>query len=101
MSDPDLANWIDRNGVFPNSMVDCIAPATMDQVVSQCRAFSVGDEAPVSYENLRQWVIKDDFCAGRPPMEQVGVALTHDIHSYETMKLRFLNEGHQLHANVG
>lgn len=28
LSDPDLADWIDENATFPNSMVDCIAPAT-------------------------------------------------------------------------
>ncbi|WP_420586702.1 mannitol dehydrogenase family protein [Ruegeria sp.] len=100
-SDPDLANWIDRNGAFPNSMVDCIVPATTNQVVSQCRALGVDDRAPVTHENFRQWVIEDDFCAGRPPLEQAGVTLTHDVHSYEMMKLRILNGGHQLLANVG
>ncbi|MEC7670261.1 MAG: mannitol dehydrogenase family protein, partial [Pseudomonadota bacterium] len=28
LSDPDLADWIDANCSFPNSMVDCIVPAT-------------------------------------------------------------------------
>jgi mannitol 2-dehydrogenase len=101
LSDPDLADWIDRNGAFPNSMVDCIVPATTDKLISQCRALGVDDSAPVSHENFRQWVIEDAFCAGRPPLEQVGVTLTHDVHSYETMKLRILNGGHQLLANVG
>ena len=101
ISDPELADWIDQNGAFPNSMVDCIVPATTDQVVSQCRALGVDDHAPVSHENFRQWVIEDDFCAGRPQLEQVGVTLTDDVHSYETMKLRILNGGHQLLANVG
>ncbi|MBO9448332.1 mannitol dehydrogenase family protein [Ruegeria sp. R14_0] len=101
LSDPELADWIDQNGAFPNSMVDCIVPATTDQVISQCLALGIDDHAPVSHENFRQWVIEDDFCAGRPPLEQVGVTLTHDVHSYETMKLRILNGGHQLLANVG
>ncbi|WP_171133110.1 MULTISPECIES: mannitol dehydrogenase family protein [unclassified Ruegeria] len=101
MSNPDLARWIDQNGAFPNSMVDCIVPATTDQVVSQCHALGLDDQAPVSHENFRQWVVEDDFCAGRPPFERVGVTLTRDVHSYETMKLRILNGGHQLLANVG
>ncbi|WP_170755696.1 mannitol dehydrogenase family protein [Ruegeria lacuscaerulensis] len=101
LSDPDLADWIDRNGAFPNSMVDCIVPATTDQVISQCHALGVDDHAPVSHENFRQWVIEDDFCAGRPPFEQVGVTLTDDVHGYEALKLRILNGGHQLLANVG
>lgn len=101
LSDPDLADWIDRYGAFPNSMVDCIVPATTDQVIAQCHALGVDDRAPVSHENFRQWVIEDEFCAGRPPLEQVGVTLTSEVHSYETMKLRILNGGHQLLANVG
>jgi len=101
LSDPNLADWISRNGAFPNSMVDCIVPATTDQLVAQCRALGVDDRVPVSHENFRQWVIEDNFCAGRPPLEQVGVTLTHDVHSYEAMKLRILNGGHQLLANVG
>ncbi|WP_424830279.1 mannitol dehydrogenase family protein [Ruegeria sp.] len=101
LSDPDLADWIDRNGAFPNAMVDCIVPATTDHLISQCQTLGIDDRAPVSHENFRQWVIEDDFCAGRPPLEQVGVTLTHDVHSYETMKLRILNGGHQLLANVG
>ncbi|MES0827407.1 mannitol dehydrogenase family protein [Ruegeria sp. SCP11] len=101
LSDPHLADWIERNGAFPNSMVDCIVPATTDQVIEQCRALGIEDRAPVSHENFRQWVIEDDFCAGRPALEKVGVTLTHDVRSYETMKLRILNGGHQLLANVG
>ncbi|WP_171212799.1 mannitol dehydrogenase family protein [Ruegeria sp. HKCCA5426] len=101
LSDPNLADWIDRNGAFPNSMVDCIVPATTDQVIAQCQAFGVDDHAPVSHENFRQWVIEDDFCAGRPSLEHVGVTLTKDVHAYEALKLRILNGGHQLLANVG
>lgn len=101
LSDPDLADWIDRNGAFPNSMVDCIVPATSDQVISQCNALGIDDRAPVSHENFRQWVIEDNFCAGRPSLEQVGATLTEDVHGYEAQKLRILNGGHQLLANVG
>ncbi|WP_170410108.1 mannitol dehydrogenase family protein [Ruegeria atlantica] len=101
MTDPDLADWIDQNSAFPNSMVDCIVPATTEKVILQCHSLGVDDCAPVTHENFRQWVIEDDFCAGRPPLGKVGVTLTHDIHSYEAMKLRILNGGHQLLANAG
>lgn len=101
LSDPDLAEWINHNGAFPNSMVDCIVPATTDQVLSQCLALGIEDHAPVTHENFRQWVIEDDFCAGRPSWEQVGVTMTNNVHIYEAMKLRILNGGHQLLANVG
>lgn len=101
LSDPDLADWIEENGAFPNSMVDCIVPATTDQVVAQCRDLGVDDLAPVTHENFRQWVVEDNFCAGRPPLEEVGVTVTNSVHAYEAMKLRILNGGHQLLANAG
>ena len=100
-TDADLAQWIDEDGAFPNSMVDCIVPATGPSEVALAHAFGIDDLAPVTHENFRQWVLEDDFCAGRPPLEDAGVVMTHDVHSYEMMKLRILNGGHQLLANVG
>ncbi len=101
LSDPELAEWIDQTGAFPNSMVDCIVPATSDDLRSQCQALGITDAAPVSHEDFRQWVIEDDFCAGRPPLETLGVAITKDVHAYEALKLRILNGGHQILANAG
>ncbi|CAN0605643.1 unnamed protein product, partial [Ectocarpus sp. 12 AP-2014] len=59
------------------------------------------DAVPVTHENFRQWVVEDDFCAGRPAWEKVGATLTHDVHAFEAMKLRMLNAGHQVLANAG
>lgn len=101
LTDPDLAAWIDSEGAFPNSMVDCIVPATGPDLIAQVEQLGVSDAAPVSHENFRQWVIEDHFCAGRPAWETVGATLTNDVLSYEAMKLRILNGGHQLLANVG
>jgi mannitol 2-dehydrogenase len=101
MSDPDLADWIDRNCTFPNSMVDCIVPATGPKELELVASFGIEDAAPVTHENFRQWVIEDDFCAGRPPWEKVGATLTDDVHDFEAMKIRLLNGSHQLIANAG
>ncbi len=101
LSDPDLADWIDTNCTFPNSMVDCIVPATGQSELALARDFGVDDKAPVTHENFRQWVIEDRFCAGRPAWEDVGATLTDDVHSYEAMKIRILNGGHQIIANPG
>ena len=101
LTDPDLAAWIDTEGAFPNSMVDCIVPATGPDLIAQVEDLGFSDAAPVSHENFRQWVIEDHFCAGRPAWEAVGATLTNDVLSYEAMKLRILNGGHQLLANVG
>ncbi len=101
LSDAELADWIDSNVSFPNSMVDCIVPATGPSEIARAQALGVDDAAPVTHENFRQWVIEDAFCAGRPPWEEAGVTLTDDVHTYESMKLRLLNAGHQVLANVG
>lgn len=101
LTDADLAAWIEAEVAFPNAMVDCIVPATGADVLAQARLLGIADDAPVSHEPFRQWAIEDRFCAGRPPWERVGATLTQDVHSYEAMKIRILNGGHQLLANVG
>ncbi|WP_299935043.1 mannitol dehydrogenase family protein [uncultured Pelagimonas sp.] len=101
LSDPDLADWIDTNATFPNSMVDCIAPATGPNELALAADFGIKDAAVVTHEAFRQWVIEDKFCAGRPHWEQVGATISDDVHAFETMKIRILNAGHQVIANVG
>lgn len=99
--DPDLAGWIDANCSFPNSMVDCIVPATGPAEIAAARAFGIDDAAPVSHEFFRQWVIEDEFCAGRPDWDRIGATFTTRVHDYEAMKIRILNAGHQVLANPG
>ncbi|MCV3272832.1 mannitol dehydrogenase family protein [Roseobacter sinensis] len=101
MSDPELGAWIDQTCSFPNSMVDCIVPATGPNEIALVQSFGIDDRAPVTHEPFRQWVIEDDFCAGRPDWDKVGATFTADVHSYESMKIRILNAGHQVLANAG
>lgn len=101
LSDPDLADWIRKECSFPNSMVDCIVPATGPSEIARARSLGIDDAAPVTHENFRQWVIEDAFCAGRPPWDEVGATFTDAVHDYETMKIRILNAGHQVLANAG
>ena len=101
LSDPDLANWIDTEMSFPNSMVDCIAPATGPRELALAADFGVTDPCLVTHETFRQWVIEDNFCAGRPDWDRVGATFSADVHAFETMKIRILNAGHQVLANVG
>jgi mannitol 2-dehydrogenase len=101
LSDPALADWINDNCTFPNSMVDCIVPATGPNELALAREFGIEDAAPVTHENFRQWVIEDAFCAGRPDWDKVGATFTPHVHDYETMKIRILNAGHQVIANAG
>ncbi|PYE86174.1 mannitol dehydrogenase family protein [Pseudoroseicyclus aestuarii] len=95
LSDPDFADWVDGNVAFPNSMVDCITPATSDrerQMVAE--RFGITDAVPVACEPFRQWVLEDDFPQGRPALEKVGVEFVEDVAPFELMKLRILNGGH-------
>ena len=101
LSDPDLADWIAENASFPNSMVDCIVPATGAPELAMAASHGIADRAPVSHENFRQWVMEDNFCAGRPPWEEVGATFTDTVHAFESMKIRILNAGHQVLANAG
>lgn len=101
MSDPDLADWIDAQCSFPNSMVDCIVPATGPNELALVRELGIADTVPVTHENFRQWVIEDDFCAGRPDWDKVGATFTDLVHDFEAMKIRILNGGHQVISNPG
>lgn len=101
LSDRDLADWIEKNCSFPNSMVDCIVPATGPRELTLARGLGVDDAVPVAHENFRQWVLEDDFCAGRPDWDRVGATFSDRVHDYEAMKIRILNAGHQIIANVG
>ncbi|WP_371170720.1 mannitol dehydrogenase family protein [Aliiroseovarius sp. 2305UL8-7] len=101
LQDAELADWIDDTCSFPNSMVDCIVPATGPQEIELVQSLGIDDAAPVTHEGFRQWVIEDDFCAGRPDWDKVGATFTDHVHDYEAMKIRILNGGHQIVANLG
>ena len=95
MHDPDLAIWIEDHVSFPNSMVDCITASTAEREIELvAERFGILDNAPVVCEPFRQWVIEDQFPAGRPPLENVGVEFVTDVSGYELMKLRIVNAGH-------
>lgn len=95
--DKDLAEWARKNVTFPNSMVDRITPATRPEDVARLNeASNLRDKAPVYCEDFIQWVIEDNFAAGRPAWEKVGVQFTDDVTAYENMKLSLLNASHTL-----
>ena len=95
LADPELARWIRADVAFPNSMVDRITPATTDRERAFVRdKYGLEDNWPVFCEQFRQWVVEDQFPAGRPTLETVGVTFTSDVAPYELMKIRILNGGH-------
>ena len=99
--EPALADWVETHVAFPNGMVDRITPATGPRERAMAAEFGLDDPVPVTCEPFRQWVMEDNFPAGRPPLEQVGVTFTPHVHAYELMKLRILNGGHAIIAYPG
>ncbi len=95
--DATLAEWVKGNVTFPNSMVDRITPATTPADVERINlTLDTPDTAPVYCEDYLQWVVEDNFIAGRPEWESVGVEFTDDVAPYENMKLSLLNASHTL-----
>jgi mannitol 2-dehydrogenase len=102
LRDPAVGDWIEQEVRFPNSMVDRITPATTDEDrAAVAGLLGVDDAWPVVCEPFTQWVLEDDFGAGRPPLERAGVHLVDDVRPYELMKLRLLNAGHQALCYLG
>lgn len=93
--DPALAEWVKSSVAFPNGMVDRITPATSDREKRLlAEQFGIDDAWPVFCESFKQWVLEDNFPAGRPALERVGVQFVPDVAPYEHMKIRILNGGH-------
>jgi mannitol-1-phosphate/altronate dehydrogenase len=93
--DTQLAQWIKENVAFPNSMVDRITPVTTDDIVDTIKAkFQIDDAWPVVCEDYIQWILEDNFCNGRPPLEAAGVQIVDNVEPYEKMKVRLLNGSH-------
>ena len=60
--------------------------------------FGIEDNWPVFCEPFKQWVLEDNFPAGRPAFETVGVQFVKDVSPFELMKIRILNGGHAVIA---
>ncbi|WP_086981042.1 mannitol dehydrogenase family protein [Vibrio aphrogenes] len=100
--DAKLAQWIEDNVTFPNTMVDRIVPAvTAESLQSVEQALGYFDPCAVTCESFRQWVIEDNFVCGRPDWDKVGAQFVHDVRPFEKMKLRMLNGSHSFLAYLG
>ena len=101
-AEPSLVDWIESNVSFPNAMVDRITPATApDDILKLIKTIGVHDAWPVVCEPFKQWVIEDDFIAGRPTWETVGAQFVDNVEPYEKMKLSLLNAGHSVLGILG
>ena len=100
--DAALADWMEQEVRFPNTMVDRITPVTTPEDIDYLRnTHGIDDEWPVTCEPFIQWVVEDTFSDGRPAFEKVGVQFVPDVKPYEKMKLRLLNAGHSVLGLLG
>lgn len=100
--DAGLGAFVEKEIAFPSSMVDRIVPATTDEDRARIAArLGVSDAWPVTTEPFLQWVVEDDFPAGRPNWERFGVEMVRDVAPFEEMKLRLLNGSHSSIAYLG
>ncbi|MBP0485144.1 mannitol dehydrogenase family protein [Sagittula sp. M10.9X] len=100
--DATLADWIAGTVTFPATMVDRITPATTEADLQRlAQAEGYRDPAMVVHEPFRQWVIEDDFTAGRPAWDAVGAQMVSTVEAHELMKLRCLNGTHSTLAYLG
>ncbi len=98
----DLLDWVVRQVSSPNSMVDRITPRPTAAVRERVqKVLDVDDPCALMAESFIQWVIEDDFRAGRPALEKVGVELVPSVLPYEEAKIRILNASHSCIAWAG
>jgi fructuronate reductase len=100
-SGPLLA-WLDAYVTFPSTMVDRMVPATTPgDLAAVEQELGLRDEAAVVAEPFMQWVIEDNFAAGRPAWEEAGALFSTDVAAWEAAKLRLLNASHSMLAYLG
>ncbi|MCT4702474.1 fructuronate reductase [Enterobacteriaceae bacterium H20N1] len=98
----ELADWVRENVTFPSTMVDRIVPAATPESLQEITdTLGVEDPCAISGEPFIQWVIEDNFVAGRPQWEEAGVEMVIDVMPWEQMKLRMLNGSHSFLAYLG
>ncbi len=102
LKDADLAQWIAHNVTFPSTMVDRIVPALTKQAEEYIAGLAGGSGAnDIVCEPFRQWVIEDNFIAGRPDFDLAGAQFVENVAPFEDMKLRMLNGSHSFLAYLG
>ncbi|QTC88621.1 mannitol dehydrogenase family protein [Brevundimonas pondensis] len=100
--DRSLADWIEAEGAFPQTMIDRIVPATIPDDVARLSArLGLEDQGMVKAEPFTQWVIEDWFAGERPDFVAFGVQLTDAVAPWEDAKLRLLNGAHSATAYLG
>ena len=102
LGDADLQAWVQAHTRSPNAMVDRITPRPTPDVAQRVKqATGWDDKAALMGESFIQWVIEENFIAGRPEWERVGVEMVESVQAYEEAKIRLLNATHSCIAWAG
>lgn len=92
LTDPALADEVERSGIFLNTMVDRIVPATRPEDLERfAEETGFRDHGLVVGEPFRMWVIEDPHGCELPAWDQAGAKIVDDVMPYELMKMRVLN----------
>jgi fructuronate reductase len=101
-SRPEMLRWMQDNVSFPQTVVDCIVPASTDASRARIKeSLGVEDLASVQREPYSQWVIEDRFAGPRPAWEHGGALIVADVSEYGRLKLHVLNTCHSALAYLG
>ena len=102
LGDTPLLAWVQAHTSSPNAMVDRITPRPTPDVAQRVKAATgLDDPTALMGESFIQWVIEDNFIAGRPEWEKVGVEMVDSVDAYEEAKIRLLNATHSCIAWAG
>lgn len=100
--DLTLLDWVKNFTTSPNTMVDRITPRPTADIAPRVEEVTgFADKAALMGESFIQWVIEDDFIAGRPAFENVGVEMVTSVLPWEEAKIRILNASHSCIAWAG
>ena len=101
-AEPSALPWIEANVSFPETMVDCIVPATDAATIARVEAdLGLHDAAPVAREEFAQWVIENKFSGPRPAWDDAGAEIVSEVAPFERLKLHVLNASHSTLAYRG
>ena len=97
-----LSDWIDANVAFPESVVDCITPASTSESMARTdHALGMHDSASVQREPFAQWVIENRFAGPHPDWAAAGAEVVESCADYRRLKLHVLNAAHSALAYLG
>lgn len=97
-----LADWIEREVRFPNTMVDSITPATDEALRAEAaQALGLADAWPIQRERFVQWVVEEAPGPLAQAFARAGVTVSREVAAFERAKLRLLNGAHSTLAYTG